>query len=389
MAWITYSSIAIATAPAAIRYESFASTQGLRLIGDASVSGRKVLRLTPARPNRSGAVWSLEKQPVGFGFDTTFQFRLTQQGGLGRGADGFAFVLQNSGPAALGGRGSAGGFAVADPTYHPKETGIPWSIAVFFDTYQNAEEGDPSTNYVAFRTHGRPGEMRWPAERLAFTPHLNVQLKDRKLHTARILFQPPVLSVFLDGSITPVLEGVGDFSIVVDLQARAWVGFTASTGGGYENHDILDWTFAGTDVSSTMSMVSSQITFLMSTCLPDRNLCTPERAVVERRGAGYHLVLPANLEWGASIPNPREETVVVTNARGIACWDLKSRGADGCSGPSGNAIPAGAGFLAAAAAAGALIMETREGHTWFSVNGHSGFGFKDNEGFYEFDLEIK
>ena len=33
---------------------------------------------------------------------------------------GFAFVLQNSGPEALGGHGSAGGFAVADPTFHPK-----------------------------------------------------------------------------------------------------------------------------------------------------------------------------------------------------------------------------------------------------------------------------
>jgi hypothetical protein len=34
-------------------------------------------------------------------------------------------------------------------------------------------------------------------------------------------------------------------------------------------------------------------------------------------------------------------------------------------------------------------MKTREGHTWFSVNGRSDGGFKDNEGFYEFDLEIK
>jgi hypothetical protein len=188
LAWIQFALLAAGTAPAAIRFESFASTEGLRLVGDAAVSGGKVLRLTPARQNRSGAVWSLEKQPVGFGFEATFQFRLTQQGGLGHGADGFAFVLQNSGPEALGGRGSAGGFAVADPTFHPKETGIPWSIAVFFDTYQNVEEGDPSANYVAFRTHGRPGDMRWPAERLAFTPRLRVQLKDRKLHTARILF---------------------------------------------------------------------------------------------------------------------------------------------------------------------------------------------------------
>jgi hypothetical protein len=51
-------------------------------------------------------------------------------------------------------------------------------------------------------------------------------------------------------------------------------------------------------------------------------------------------------------------------------------------------MPAGAGFLAEEAAAGALIMSTREGRTRFSVNGRGG-GFKDNEGYYEFDLEIQ
>ena len=52
---------------------------------------------------------------------------------------------------------------------------------------------------------------------------------DRKVHTARILFQPPFLSVFLDGASAPVLESVVDLSIVVDEHGGASVGFTAST----------------------------------------------------------------------------------------------------------------------------------------------------------------
>src|SRR6202030_13390 len=115
-----------------------ASIRGLSLVGDAAVSGT-ALRLTRAKGDRSGAVWFSEKQPVASGFETTFQFQLTQQGGLGHGADGFAFVLQNSGPDALGGHGSAGGFAVTDPEYRHRERAIPWSIAVFFDTYRNKE----------------------------------------------------------------------------------------------------------------------------------------------------------------------------------------------------------------------------------------------------------
>ena len=102
---------------------------------------------------------------MGSGFETTFQFQLTHQGGLGHGADGFAFVLQNSGPEALGGHGSARSFAVTDPEYHHRETAIPWRLAVFFDTYRNEDQGDPSANYVAFCTYGKPREMGWPARR--------------------------------------------------------------------------------------------------------------------------------------------------------------------------------------------------------------------------------
>ena len=374
-------------APGEIRLEDFVSREGLTLVGDASIAGR-VLRLTPAERRKSGAAWFGEKQPVRSGFETTFRFQLTEEGGACRGADGFAFVLQNSGSAALGGRGSAGGFGVNDPA-NPKHNGIPWSVAVFFDTCRNVDQGDPSSNYIALRTAGRPAEMRWPAARLAFTSKLTVHLKDRKVHTARIVYQAPVLSVYLDRFAKPVLETAVDLSIVMDREGRAWVGFTASTGDGYQNHDILSWSFRSANVSSSVAVVSSDITFSLSACLPDRNLCTPERAIVEPRGAGYHIILPANLEWGASIPNQLGRQVAISNAHGIVCWDLEARGSEGCGGPSGTAKPGGAGFLAPDAPAGALISKSSGGQTWFSVNGPTGDGFKNNEGFYEFDVEIK
>jgi hypothetical protein len=112
--------------------------------------------------------------------------------------------------------------------------------------------------------------------------------------------------------------------------------------------------------------------------------------VVERRAGGYHVILPGNLEWGANIPNPSGQKFVLTNAHGIVCWDFNARGSDGCSGPFGNGTSADGDFVAADAPAGALIMRTGEGRTWFSVNGRrNGVGFKNNEGFYEFDLDLK
>ncbi len=325
------------------------------------------------------------RQPVASGFDTSFRFQLTQQGGAGGGADGFAFVLQNSGPSAVAGKGAAGGFAMGNGRGDPNSPGIARSIAVFFDTFQNVDSGDPSGNYIAICTNGGPREMRWPPPRVAFTPKLRVHLKDRRIHAVRIVYKPPILSVFLDNLSAPVLSSPVDLPIVVDSDGGAYVGFTASTGDGYENHDILSWSFSGMPVTD----VSSKVSYVLAACLPDRSLCTPEAPVIEENApAHYHIVLPANLEWGASIPNPQSQTAVISSARSTVCWDLKTRGADGCNGPAGSAIIREPNSLVPDQPAGALVMRTNDGRTYFSVNDRSG-SFGDNEGFFEFDVELR
>ena len=230
--------------------------------------------------------------------------------------------------------------------------------------------------------------MHWPADRLAFTPQLTVQLKDHKVHTARIVFNRPVLQVFLEDSALPVLQTTLDLSLVADQDGKAWVGCIVSTGWAFENHDILHWSFEGEKISSNVSLVSSDISFPMAACLPNRNLCTPERSFVSTEGSQYHVILPGNLEWGVRIPNATNAGVVITNAHGIVCWDLKERGGNGCTGPSGSPGRAGAGFLKEDAPAGALISRTEHGSTAFSVNGRTAAGFNGNEGFYEFDVQV-
>ena len=380
--------LAAGTASASIQLENFGSPgETISLAGDAIISNN-LLRLTPAKSDRSGAAWFREKQQVASGFETTFQFRLTKQGGLGHGADGFAFVLQNAGSDALGGRGSAGGFAISDTRYRKRERAIPWSVAVFFDTFKNGGRShDPSDNYLGIFTAGRPSDLKWPAPRLAFVPSLAVHLRDQKVHTARIRFRPPYLSVYLDDLTAPVLTSIVDLSIVMDSAGSAWVGFTASTGGGYQNHEILSWSFAAENVNSGISVVSSQISFQPADCLPDRELCTPERAVIEAHGTGYRVVLPGNLEWAASIANPAQRDVVLTNAHGIVCWK-NAAGSEECSGPASTGVPAGAHFLAPNEPAGALITKTHEARTWFSVNGQMG-AMRNNQGVFEFDVDFK
>jgi hypothetical protein len=363
---------AVSARPAAIDFSDFRSLTGLSLAGSASQEGR-VLRLTPSQRDVAGAAWFRDKQPVSGGFESVFQFRLTEQGGLGPGADGFAFVLQNSGPSALGADGSGGGFALGGGSQDSGgNPGIPQSIAVFFDTFRNAEIGDPSNNFVTICTAGTPKEMHWPPARLAWTKKLAVNLKDRRIHTARISYQPPVLAVYLDDA--RVLVSTVDLSTVTGPGGTAWVGFTASTGSGFENHDILSWSFSRPEVDTSMSSVSSTISFPRAECLPGHNLCTPEHAVINASASGaFHIVLPGNLEWGASIPNPEGRPVIIANASGSVCHDVEKLGAAGCLGPS------------------ALIQRTMDGRTWFSVNteGRGSGPISNNEGYLEFEAQIQ
>ena len=332
-----------------------------------------------------GAVWISEKQSISSGFETEFQFQLTKQGGLGHGADGFAFVLQNSGPNAIGGRGSSGGFALGDGQGRRDRPGIPNSIAVFFDTFQNGDARDPSDNYIAICTNRNIRDMRWPPARLGVATRLKSRMKDGEVHSVRIEYRRPVISVFLDDLKTPVLTAAVDLSTVLDGAGRAWVGFTASTGGGFENHDILNWSFHTPDVSSVLSTVTSTISYELVDCMPGRNLCTPLNASVEEvANARYRVVLPAHREWGASISVPPGREVAVSEARGVVCWDLEGRGASGCSGPAGEG--SGAGLIMPESNAGALVMRIKDGKAQFSVNDRN---FADNQGYFEFDVLVR
>jgi hypothetical protein len=378
-------------------FRDFASTKDLYLIRDARRS-KQLLRLTDADMFLAGAAWYRQKQPVCSGFETTFTFRLTDQDrGRGRGADGLAFVVQNEHAKAIGGFGASAGFMRSDQgAAGPLERPILRRLAIFFDTFQNA--WDDSGNHMAICSNGPAPDMRWPPRCLADSQKLTVNFKDGNPHTVRIVYDPPHLAVYLDESPEPVRAGALDLSGIVGGDGTAWVGFTAATGGGYENHDVLNWKFSAGPrggAGSTMSTVDSSISFAPVSCLPDRTLCTLEQALVQDKGNGqFHVYLPANLEWGAYVPLARGTPARVTNVKGTVCWEPRLRTSSGCNGPPGNGVipgkdaEGGADFLAPQKAAGSLVVRNLDGKLWFSVNDRTGEGFKDNEGYFEFDVTV-
>jgi len=226
-------------ASADIFFPDFSTTGGLDIVSDAQIVDDR-LRIAPAASYTLGAAWFNEKQSVYGGFQTTFQFQLTDQGGDTDpdngtpGADGFAFVIQNS----------SAGVAAIGVLPNPGYDGIENSVAVEFDTFTNSGNmNDPNGNHLSVHTRGLlPNDLH---EDFSIAATTNIPwLKDGAVHTVSINYAPGLMEIFIDDLVTPVLVVSIDLAATLNLDGgRAWVGYTAGTGAAYENHDILNWAF--------------------------------------------------------------------------------------------------------------------------------------------------
>jgi len=242
-----------------VTYNDFSTTAGLTLVGSAGTAltgDGTVLRVTPASGGHSGAAYSTSAITLGSSatFSTTFQFRFTNPGGWDP-ADGITFVLAAS-PTGLGGAGVGIGYA-----------GVPNSVAIEFDTYNNAgyslgnNDGN-SSNHVSVDTNGNLTDTAitnvYGNGSCGFNPGTPTQnpytsagcMSNGDLWTVSIgyngtnlvtsLFDPAEGSTFTAINNLPI-----DIGSILGTN-QAYVGFTSGTGAGWENHDIIDWQFANT-----------------------------------------------------------------------------------------------------------------------------------------------
>jgi hypothetical protein len=253
-------------------YNGFSATSGLTLVGNAATTTTgdgTVMRLTPATGGQAGAIYSTTPVLLGTNatYSTQFQFRFTNPGGVDP-ADGITFVIANS-PGGLGASGNGMGYSGSSAN----------SLAIEFDTYNNsiAAGGDGtfaaepnSSNHVAIDiggilTNTAPSNVYGNASCgfAAGVPGQNSYnvpgcMSNGDLWTVNISYNGSSLTVTLtdpaEGATYTALNAYAINIASILGTNTAYVGFTASTGAGWENQDIVNWTFAN---SSTISGTAS------------------------------------------------------------------------------------------------------------------------------------
>jgi hypothetical protein len=125
--------------------------------------------------------------------------------------------------------------------------GIPNSIAIEFDTYENGQYDDPAGSHIGIQSLGtQPNTPDHTNASANFGGPTLASFADGNVHTATITYDgSATISVYLDGSATPVLSSAVPINLntLLGLSGPAYVGFTAATGAAQENSDILSWTW--------------------------------------------------------------------------------------------------------------------------------------------------
>ena len=229
--------------PALITQERFTKN------GDAGFTEKSMV-LNEAKTWSSGAVWYENKVSVGNGFTADFSFRISEgynnqnyDDGSLPGADGLAFVIQNTSPEALGKSGYGIGY-----------DGIPNALVIEFDTYNNNSSAyddlnDPDGNHIGiFASKEEPISCDHSGSSNIATLGGILPIKtDSSVYYARVDYNKysNELKIYCDtvpGFSEPVAV-VENFNLAETLDLTddvfSYIGFTAATGNCYEKHEIM------------------------------------------------------------------------------------------------------------------------------------------------------
>jgi hypothetical protein len=239
-----------------INYTNFGSAgDELSLKGTTQIFNN-VLRLTEDIGGQRGEAWFRFKQQVSGGFEATFKMSMNQDDPTGDvPADGLAFVIQNSAEGSDSGSLGEGGVATNALNIKFKSFGFDGENA---SQIQVLAGTTPLATAAAFNTPGivLTGIPDDPAteevdESQAYGFGTKAGAAPYQVRVVYVPGAPGHIDVYFEG--IAVLQNVevdlGEIG-AVDASGKAWVGFTARTGGNVQNNDIIDWKMAYGDFSA-------------------------------------------------------------------------------------------------------------------------------------------
>jgi hypothetical protein len=208
--------------PYAISYLQGFTPTGLAMNGDASITNKSI-RLTDGGPSEMSSAWY--STPVNVqSFDAQFSFLPTLASG-----DGMTFTLQNSGLTALGPGGAGLAYGASTPG---GPAGIPTSIAIKFDLYDNFGEG---VNSVGLYTNGASPTV--PA--IDLTPS-GVNLHSGDAFRVHVTYDGHTLAMRITDKVTQATFLTSwRINVPATLNSNTgYVGFTGATGGATAIQDV-------------------------------------------------------------------------------------------------------------------------------------------------------
>jgi len=295
------SALLIFTASAsAVTYDGFADIANLQLNGGA-IQYRSALRLTSALQYfQTGSAF--HKTPLTISkFSTFFKFRITQKGGYipetKIGGDGFVFVIQPTATTVIGDSGGHMGYG--------KIAGA--SVAVEFDTYQNTNSNDPKLPHLAIDVNGgtiHDGSLPVATE----FPRFN----NGRLWHAWIDYDGTTIAVRVSPSAvrpeTALLKAKLDIPALLGNADHAYAGFTAATGGFWENHDILYWDYR--ENYQPVEVLGGVVDRMQTLTVSCENLSTGQLVKIpESQGRAW------DCEKAGLIGNPGDESVITLKGK--------------------------------------------------------------------------